>query len=140
MIRLRPHHLLCMLTYKGEGYSQEFVQNFDRLTRQLAASGEPVEVVSGPDDVCAPLLESGECHCFNPSVVERDQKAAAELSALLGEVVAPGAILHLTPARMAVMRLAFRNGEIRSACTECPWKGLCDGIADAGFAGTRLLG
>ncbi|WP_263411080.1 DUF1284 domain-containing protein [Terriglobus tenax] len=140
MIRLRPHHLLCMLTYKGEGYSQEFVKNFDRLTRQLAATGEPVEVVSGPDDVCAPLLESGECHCFSPSVVERDQKAAEELSALLGEVVAPGATLRLTPARLAMMKTAFRNGDIRSACVECPWKDLCDGIAARGFAGTRLPG
>ncbi|NUQ29368.1 MAG: DUF1284 domain-containing protein [Acidobacteriaceae bacterium] len=140
MIRLRPHHLLCMLTYKGEGYSPEFIANFDRLTRQLAAGGEPVEIVSGPDDICAPLVAGGECHCFNESVLGRDQKAAQQLSSLLGEPVVPGAVLELTGARLAMLRTAFRNGDIRAACEDCPWKELCDGIAVSGFKGAKLAG
>ena len=140
MIRLRPHHLLCLLTYKGEGYSPEFIANFDRLIRQLAAGHEPVEIVSGPDDICAPLVAGGDCHCFNESVLERDQKAAQQLSPLLGEPVVPGAVLELTGARLAMLRTAFRNGDIRAACEECPWKELCDGLASGGFAGTSLSG
>ena len=138
MIRLRPHHLLCMLTYKGEGYSPEFIANCDWLIRQFAAGNEPVEIVSGPDDICAPLIAGGDCHCFNESVLERDQKAAQQLSSLLGEPVVPGAVLELTGARLGMLRSAFRNGDIRAACEECPWKELCDGIAGGGFAGTKL--
>lgn len=135
-MRLRPHHLLCLLTYKGEGYSPEFVANFDRIAREITAGS--VEIVSGPDDVCAPLL-NGECHCFNPSVIERDQRAARQLSHLIGQVVAPGNFIELTPARLAQMRQAFASGAIREACEGCQWKPLCDSIAAAGFAGTRIL-
>ncbi|OWU61413.1 2Fe-2S ferredoxin, partial [Staphylococcus aureus] len=34
-IRLRGHHLLCMLTYVGKGYSPAFVENYDAMAGRL---------------------------------------------------------------------------------------------------------
>lgn len=53
-LALRAHHLLCMLTYAGRGYSPDFVRNFDHITARLAA-GAPITLVHGPDAICAPL-------------------------------------------------------------------------------------
>ncbi len=139
MIRLRPHHLLCILTYVGNGYSASFVTNFDSITRRIAAGQETVEIVAGPDDVCAPLLCGPDDHCARASVNERDRFAAGAISQLLGLEIQTGLHLRLDAERLTALRTAFAAGTIRRACKECQWKPLCDGIAQQGFAGTRLL-
>src|SRR4051794_14584578 len=65
-VRLRPHHLLCLLTYVGEGYSPDFVDNLDYVSRKLL-QGEDVLLVDGPDDICAPVLGTEHDHCTGPS-------------------------------------------------------------------------
>lgn len=142
MIRLRPHHLLCMLTYVGNGYSPEFTANFTAIARRLAAgldSGQEfITLVAGPDDICAPLLCSTDAHCTLARVETRDRQAAEALTKLLGEPIEPGARMQLTPHHLASLRAAFAAGTIRRACEGCQWKPLCDGIAQQGFAGTLL--
>ena len=137
MIRLRPHHLLCILTYAGKGYSPAFVANYDVLAARISA-GEAVVIVSGPDDVCAPLLGEAGAHCFNASVTERDRLAARDVAVLLGEVVEEGVILTLDAPRLKQRREAFADRAIRSACPGCEWHDLCSGIAAQGFEGTRI--
>lgn len=139
MIRLRPHHLLCMLTYSGEGYSPEFSANFDRIASSIAAGNQTVEIVFGPDDVCAPILGDADCHCRNASVDERDRLAAEALGELLHQPLNGGAKFKITGDKLDRMREAFAKGTIRKACQGCQWSRFCDGIASGGFAGTRLL-
>ncbi|WP_292282104.1 DUF1284 domain-containing protein, partial [Mesorhizobium sp.] len=62
-VRLRAHHLLCLLTYVGKGYSPAFTANYDVVVKRLAG-GEDILIVSGPDDICAPLLSESEPHCL----------------------------------------------------------------------------
>ena len=52
-IKLRPHHLLCTQGYSGKGYSEEFVENMNQITRELR-SGRPVKIqlVFFTDDLC----------------------------------------------------------------------------------------
>ena len=144
-IHLRPHHLLCMLTFIGKGYSPAFVANLEQVVRRLATGTETIHIVAGPDDICAPLLgafgEPGnaDCHCHRASVVERDRLATQAISALLDRSLAPGAQFLLTHADLDNLRTAFAAGTIRQACTGCQWKPLCDGIAATGFAATLLL-
>lgn len=126
-----------MLTYAGRGYSPAFCENFDRIAERIGG-GEDIRIVAGPDDVCAPLLEAEDRHCHDPRVTRRDTRAAEAISALLGRPVAPGAALSLDPALLDRLRDAFAAGRIRDACAGCEWTDLCDGIADAGFDGTRL--
>ena len=136
-IRLRAHHLLCMLTYAGNGYSRAFCDNFDRIAARLGA-GEDIVIVAGPDDVCAPLLHEDAPHCLEASVAARDDTADRAISALLGTTVAPGARLSLDAAGLAAFRQAFAQGTSRQACIGCEWAGMCSAIASAGYAGTRL--
>ena len=141
MIRLRPHHLLCLLTYAGKGYSPAFVVNFDALAARLSNAPQWIEVVCGPDAICEPLLAGEDHHCTGASVAERDRLATEDLSSLLGQTIAPGTRFELTPARIGQMRAAFAgegSGGIRRACSGCPWQGLCDEIAAQDFAQTRL--
>ena len=76
-LALRAHHLLCMLTYAGRGYSPDFVRNFDHITARLAA-GAPITLVHGPDAICAPLCcgpDGNNAHCHQASAQARDAQA-----------------------------------------------------------------
>lgn len=136
-VRLRPHHLLCMLTFIGEGYSPAFVAEYRRIVARLGAGAE-IAIVAGPDDICAPICHAAGEHCHNASVTDRDREAAESVTALLDLEIAPGARFRLDAHRLARLRDAFAAGTIRRACADCEWAPLCDGIAASGFEGVLL--
>ena len=137
-VRLRPHHLLCMLTYVGKGYTSGFVGNYDRVAARLNAGEEDIELVDGPDDICVGLLCESHAHCFNDGVKQRDEAARLSVSALLNETITAGKRLRPTPELLAKMRQAFAAGHIRQACRGCQWIRLCDRIAASGFTGVKI--
>jgi uncharacterized protein len=132
-VHLRGHHLLCMLTYVGEGYDEAFVENFTAICKRIG-NGEAIIVVDGPDDVCAPQLRAAQGsdsppHCFNASCVERDKQALNDISDLMGSPLRSGDTLHLTPQFVRTLRVAFAEGVIRNACRDCEWHSVCSHIA-----------
>jgi hypothetical protein len=135
-IRLRAHHLLCMLTFAGEGYTPEFTANFAAVVARIGA-GEAVELVDGPDDVCAPLADTGDVHCTEPAVRRRDRDA---LRALAGAEppLSTARPLSLDRAAIETLRAQFAAGTIRAACSGCSWSALCTDIAAAGYVAARL--
>lgn len=136
-IRLRPHHLLCFLTYVGRGYSPAFVANYDVISQRLSA-GEDILIVAGPDDICAPVVNDPDGHCLLDSVVQRDAEAAQDVGTLLGLNIDPGIEIRLDAPMLDRMRQAFAAGHTRTACQGCEWHDLCTTIATEGFAGTRV--
>ena len=136
-VHLRPHHLLCVLTYVGRGYSPAFTANMTAVAERLGA-GEEIELVAGPDDICAPLLGGSDPHCRRASVMERDRAAARDLSPLLGFEIRTGAHLVLNDEVIGRLRAAFASHQIRSTCTGCEWVDLCGSIAAHGFDGAVL--
>jgi hypothetical protein len=155
-IRLRPHHLLCLLTYVGKGYHPTFTANFDDIAKRLS-KGAKILIVSGPDDICAPLLtphrttlvtplrnssppeDSEPAHCFDKSVADRDRRAAKEISALLATAVQVNHAFSLDARRLAQMRAAFATSRLRRACEGCPWQDFCTTIASDGYRHVRII-
>ncbi len=138
MIRLRPHHLLCALTFVGEGYTDAFVENFRALLARIDA-GEPYEIVEGPDDICAPLGAAGDAHCALERLRESDAHARTELRAdpHVRDVLAAGVLDRV---RIARLREAFSRGTIRAACAGCSWHELCTAVAGEDYARSILQG
>ena len=128
-----------MLTFAGQGYTPEFVANFERIARQVASGEETAEIVFAPDEICAPLMDDPECHCDRESVSQRDHLAAEALTALLGEPVREYSILRLDRENLARLRAAFGAGTIRKACEGCQWSTLCDEIAKTNFSKSVLF-
>ncbi|KAB2708167.1 DUF1284 domain-containing protein [Brucella intermedia] len=137
-IRLRGHHLLCMLTYVGKGYSPAFVENYDAIAGRLSR-GEDILLIDGPDDICAPLLCGGDCHCYEASVRRRDALALKAVGELLGTVLATPSPFTLDAERLAAMRSSFADGALRTACEHCEWSDLCTRIAGPeNFEGVKV--
>nr|WP_036483807.1 DUF1284 domain-containing protein [Nitratireductor basaltis] len=138
-IRLRPHHLLCTLTYVGHGYSREFIRNMDTTIARLN-EGEPVLIVEGPDDICAPLLSHDKPHCMRESVLERDRAAAHSLSRALNLNIEPGRQARLNHRMIHRLRDNFQAGRTRKACLGCQWIRLCTEVANTDFSTSFLTG
>lgn len=137
-VRLRGHHLLCLLTYVGKGYSPAFVAGMDAVVARLRA-GAGVLLVEGPDDICAAhVVECADPHCLRPRASGRDAAALLSVGPLFGRTLAPGDTLDYSPTELDRLRQAFRDGTIRTACAGCEWTDLCTGIAGEGFSDVRL--
>lgn len=136
-VHLRPHHLLCILTYVGRGYSPAFIENYDRVAARISG-GEDILLVAGPDDICGPLLRKAEPHCRKRSVIDRDARSAETVARALGRPLSTGARLRLDAADVARLRTAFAGGSFADACAGCPWSEFCASVASDGYAGVRI--
>lgn len=145
-IRLRPHHFLCMLTYVGKGYSAAFVENFDhlivRMNEAIAQGDCQIEIIGGPDDVCAPRLcdpDDTACHCHDADILETDRLALRDLEKIpqIGKIDI-GSKVRLTQELINTLRTCFKNDLIRTACRNCEWFDLCSDIAGTDFSEGKL--
>ena len=136
-ITLRGHHLLCLLTFIGKGYSPEFVENMEEIADRLT-HGAPVRLVSGPDQICGPEMTrcGAAAHCHTIAVLKRDTAALRALRDGPGGMIGP---FRLTAGQVAKMRGDFKTGKIRAACKGCDWYDLCTNIAANGYPGARLF-
>ncbi|MCB9989403.1 MAG: DUF1284 domain-containing protein [Rhodospirillales bacterium] len=138
-INLRPHHLLCILTYVGEGYSPAFVENFNTIVARLN-QGTPVKIVKGPDDICAPLVKNppADYHCEDEDHIALDNRALEDIINFLGNDVSYGSILRLPQQMVKKLRLSFSNNDIRNACAGCQWHDLCSKVSQSNYKDTLL--
>lgn len=138
MIKIRGHHLLCVLTFAGRGYSRKFERDFKAIVRRMRKN-EMMQIVDQPDEICRSVKDCEGSHCYEPRIDLRDQLALADISAVLrrnlkvGDEIAPADLLT------AKVRAAFRRNEIRKGCFDCQWRDLCDQIAADGFQTTLAL-
>ena len=140
-VRLRGHHFLCLLTYKGLGYTPAFVENMTAVATRINA-GAKVILHPGPDDICAALTpaDRAACNhdCAKPETQALDDLAEKATVAVLGHSLKEA--FTLDAERVAQLRAAFLTGESRSACGLCRWRAVCDEIAGSDYAQTLLTG
>ena len=120
-IRFRPHHLLCTLCFRGEGYSSAFIEKYGMIAARLRDENDGDEVlirlVEGPDEVCSfcPKLDNGLCET-QEAVDELDRTHARVLGLQGDEILSWGEAKRLLAERMTLE--AFEM-----ACAPCGWKG-----------------
>jgi hypothetical protein len=137
-MRLRPHHLLCSLGFRGLGYSPGFAANMAAILGTLRDAPETrVALVPEPDSICAAFPADQPCHCGEEAVAERDRQVLAALGMAPGESAAWWDLL-----RRAAR--AFAPPDLGVLCATCPWLplGYCQEGLEAlrgrpGAGGTR---
>lgn len=138
-IRLRPHHLLCMLNFIGKGYSEAFIKNFDSLMQKMNKGDITIEIVAGPDDVCTPCLTEADCHCRDDHKHNEDVATLPELRTVQGlETIDFGFRFSPTTDVIERLRHAFTAHKIRRGCRNCEWFDVCTEISQNGYKEAKL--
>jgi len=115
--KLRGHHLICLNFFRGEGYSEDFIKNIHEVLKK-----EKMEVVAGPDDVCAkcPYLKNKKCASNEYSdemILAQDKEALRSLGFKNGEMVDWKMIADRLPGILDEWKARF--------CTRCGYKKVC---------------
>ncbi|MFF5996413.1 DUF1284 domain-containing protein [Lysinibacillus sp. KU-BSD001] len=122
MYKLRGHHLFCLLGYRGMGYSKEYVENMTRIHQTLRANPKTlVQLVKGPDHLCEKYPNSGEYHCQDDNIYDRDAVILEKLGLHIGQIVSWEDIessvqQHVIPSDIGIV------------CETCSWRsyGVCE--------------
>ncbi|WP_027091365.1 DUF1284 domain-containing protein [Cohnella thermotolerans] len=120
-IRLRGHHLLCLLGYRGKGYSDGFCANMTDVYETLRKRPDTtIDIVEGPDDICRAFPADQPSHCENTSVYRKDQAILERLGLRTGRSLRWKTICEKVSASVA-------PGDIAHLCADCRWQplGLC---------------
>lgn len=138
-LRFRPHHFMCTLGFEGKGYSESFVENFERIAHELRETprGDDVliEVVSGTDSICAPCPNRRGTLCETETRIQSLDTAHASVIGLV-----PGEQIRWGDAKQRI-KTKMTLEKFDSACAPCSWKnaGLCETALKKLLAGTGVI-
>ncbi len=121
MPEFRGHHLVCFNFFKGKGYSKRFVDNLTRLL-QRAECGEPVTIVTGPDDACraCPHLNENRCSHKPGSDAAVDRMDEMTLDYLQ---LKPGEKVSWENVKAKINTIPGKWYDV--FCQECEWFEIC---------------
>jgi hypothetical protein len=117
--KLRGHHLICLNFFRGEGYSEDFIRNIYSVIGK-----EKIDIVKGPDDVCAMCPYLKDKMCNNPEysdemILLQDFEALRLLEFKQGMIV---------DWRMISDKLLDIIGDWKAKfCGECGYRKVCFG-------------
>ena len=124
-IKIRAHHLLCLQGYQGYGYSKDFVENINKVIRQVRTNPDLIiEVTAQNDIICAGCPYAGKVHCEKNedsqyTVHAMDLIILEEMNLIEG---ASGTLRDLTQLVNAMFR---SKSTLLSICGHCQWQQKC---------------
>ena len=122
MLKLRGHHLFCLLGYQGMGYSEEYVENMTSLHQMLREEPETwVQLIEGPDQLCEKYPNSGKYHCQDQHIGDRDRVILEKLGLKIGQIIKWKEI------ETSIQKNVVPS-DIEAVCETCSWRsyGVCE--------------
>ena len=115
MIKLRAHHLLCFLGFRGYGYNKGFVDNFMRVYQKVYINNQRVKIISSPDVICKNCPNKKTEGCLQEEKVKKKDQFLIEYLFGLninGTISPKEAYQYL--AKMSIE-------EFERLCSRCEW-------------------
>ncbi|MDD5258403.1 MAG: DUF1284 domain-containing protein [bacterium] len=121
MLKLRGHHLICLIAFQGEGYSKAFARNFKKLQKlYLNNPDEKVKVVAGPDMACKKCPHLSNNTCISPIDSPNSRIIALDKKAFKLLKITPG-IYNIGVLHQHIRLLTKLS--LRNFCRNCSWYG-----------------
>jgi uncharacterized protein len=122
-VAIRPHHLLCMLGFRGLGYSAEFAANMRRVVEDLRLDRDlRLTIAVGCDVICAACPHCREARCSR-AVDSAAKSATLDLKVLAKLALEPGARISFGDALRRIEQRVTAD-DMREFCSDCEWWGL----------------
>ena len=124
IIRLRPHHALCLRHFVGKGYSEEFVRNMTSLHRRLnSGQRQMVQIILHRDSLCVACPHDKGFRCDTEEKVSQLDAAVASACGLRS-----GQWLSWQDLCALVDEHLMPGGRMPEICAICQWYELCKGL------------
>lgn len=118
VIKLRPHHLLCIQHFEGRGYSRDFTDNMEKLIGALEGINPKITLTCAVDSICSCCPNNDGGSCKDKDKVYNMDRNALELMDLNE---------NETKRYSEYTAVARRIGEdeAQRVCKKCQWQGIC---------------
>lgn len=120
-MRLRFHHLLCILGFRGLGYDEKFIKKMESVIQRIKEHPDlRIEIIKECDDICAACPFNIKGLCENEvvggeeRVRERDSQVAERLALKTGNALTIKEILDSVKEKI-------KPGDLPVICKDCPW-------------------
>lgn len=119
ILRLRPHHGLCLQFFEGRGYSEGFAAHMGKVKNILSKGGR-VLIVDSADEICGrcPNLQDGAC-ISDGKVYMYDQRVLELCELTYGET------LSFRELSGRVMQKIILASGRKTVCPDCQWREIC---------------
>jgi len=123
-LAIRAHHLLCVLGFRGKGYSREFVENMGEVVQRLQSHPEDYIVIEDcPDDICQACPHNTDEGCTRAEggeagVRDRDHALLQRLG------LAPKTEIAVASVYDGIKKHVTRDFMHRHVCRACEWEAL----------------
>ena len=122
VVHLRPHHGLCLLNFRGAGYSDGFSRNMAAMQKRVFDNQEiTVCVTEGADELCqkCPNRRGKGCTSAHPALF--DQNVLTRTGIQYGQ--------EITWREFSAKTRPLVLYELEETCPDCQWLSLCKEIA-----------
>ena len=125
-MKLRAHHLVCILGFRGLGYSKEYVDNMTKIVEQLRPS-TLIQIASEPDDICAPCPFLGETGCRERGPESEAVVSNRDLAVMERLGIVAGDRMTWADVKEGI-RCSIRPEDLVDICQDCQWlpQGYCE--------------
>lgn len=124
MIKLRMHHINCLLFYRGKGYDEEFVRKMNFIYRLLTADiDSKIKLILSCDDLCRCCpnrIENEKC-ITNEKVLGLDERTKQEFNLQVDKIYTFRYIINNIYSK-------YSKENFENICNGCEWqqKGICN--------------
>ena len=121
MLRLRPHHLLCLQKYTGHGYDDRFTEKMNEVVRFLREEPETaVFLVCGEDDLCKSCPNNTDGRCSSQEKVSfMDESVLSFCGLKTGQPARIDDLFRNAGSKIIKSELFIKT------CGSCQWFDLC---------------
>lgn len=123
LIKVRPHHLLCLNFFIGYGYSDEFTEHMKKMKAYLEENNPEIEIISGEDVFCGKCPHNkGKCESFD-KVNSLDKNVISESKIKSGDK------MHYFEFEEIIRNKIIKADKLESVCANtCEWSDICKNL------------
>lgn len=121
IVSLRPHHLVCLQSFKGEGYSAAFVHHaYEMLVfLEKCSSNRNVMIVGGCDELCQYCPNN-----HNETCSDEDEVREYDDNYLNILKLSTGQVLSWIEIKQNIANKLFIS-DFSKICGKCHWYSIC---------------
>lgn len=119
ILKLRPHHGLCVQFFQGEGYSLAYVEHL-RAVIGLLNRGARIELVDTPDCICAACPHCVNGVCDDEAKVRRFDRKTLALSGFQS-----GDVMTFRKFARRMRYTVICQNKLFDVCGDCEWAYIC---------------